>query len=163
MLQVVISKQLGKLLEQQVANELQAHNLYLGIAIWFGQQSLDKWADFFYKQAEEEREHAMKIVHFLVDVGYEFHLGPISAVKASFKDAVAAVNAASKNEQTVTGQFKQMAEVALKNKDYVGFQFLQWFLEEQVEEEALMQKLLDILAQQPNPREAELHLERGEH
>lgn len=158
----MISKKLGSLLEAQVGNELQASNMYLAIAVWFGQQSLDKWADFFYHQSEEEREHAMKIVRFLVDVGFPFNIPAVGASKSNYKDAKAAVNAAMKNEQTVTGQFKAMAEACMKEKDFTTFQFIQWFIEEQVEEEATMQKLLDILDSTSNAREAELHLPEEE-
>jgi ferritin len=158
----MISKKLGTLLEAQVGNELHASNMYLAIAVWFGQQSLDKWADFFYHQSEEEREHAMKIVRFLVDVGFPFNIPAVGASKATYKDAKAAVNAAMKNEQIVTGQFKAMAEACMKEKDFTTFQFIQWFIEEQVEEEATMQKLLDILDSTSNAREAELHLPEEE-
>lgn len=154
----MVSKRLVTLLEAQVGNELQASNLYLAIAVWFAQQSLDKWAGFFYRQAEEEREHAMKIVRFLVDVGSPFNIPAVGASKANYKDAKAAVSAAMKNEQAVTSQFQAMAEACMKEKDFTTFQFIQWFIEEQVEEEATIQKLLDVLADVPNAREAELHL-----
>jgi len=158
----MISKKLGTLLEAQVGNELQASNMYLAIAVWFGEQSLDKWAGFFFRQSEEEREHAMKIIHFLIEVGHPFSIPAIGAAKANYKDAKAAVTAAMKNEQTVTGQFKTMAEACMKEKDFTTFQFLQWFIEEQVEEEGTMQKLLDVLGSVSNAREAELHLPSGE-
>ena len=151
----MISKTLGTLLEAQVGNELQASNMYLAIAVWFGQQSLDKWAAFFFRQSEEEREHAMKIIRFLIDVDYPFSIAAVGASKA-------AVGAAMKNEQAVTGQFKKMADACMKEKDFTAFQFIQWFIEEQVEEEATMKKLLDILGSVSSAREAELHLPSGE-
>ncbi|MER3413023.1 MAG: ferritin [Armatimonadota bacterium] len=158
----MISKTLGTLLEAQVGNELQASNMYLAIAVWFGQQSLDKWAAFFFRQSEEEREHAMKIIRFLIDVDYPFSIAAVGASKANYKDAKAAVGAAMKNEQAVTGQFKKMADACMKEKDFTAFQFIQWFIEEQVEEEATMKKLLDILGSVSSAREAELHLPSGE-
>lgn len=158
----MISKKLGTLLEAQVGHELQASNMYLAIAVWFGEQSLEKWAGFFFRQSEEERGHAMKIIHFLIEVGHPFNIPAVAASKANYKDAKAAVSAAMKNEQAVTGQFKTMAEACMKEKDFTTFQFIQWFIEEQVEEEGTMQKLLDVLGSVSNAREAELHLPSGE-
>src|SRR5688500_16194825 len=129
----MVKPALEKLLNEQIGHELGASNAYLGIAVFFAGQSLDHWAGIFYKQAEEEREHAMKIVRFLVDVEAKIAIPAIKEQTTSYKSGLAAVQWSLENERTVTGQFHTMAETALKEKDYTTFQFLQWFIEEQVE------------------------------
>ncbi|MCH8275436.1 MAG: ferritin [Armatimonadetes bacterium] len=151
----MISKKLTKALTEQIGHEFAASHSYLGVAVYFAHRSLDKWAAFFSAQAEEERQHALKIVHFLTDVGAEFSLAPVPEAKTKFASAKAAVKAALKSEQGVSAQFHAMAETALKEKDYTSLQFLQWFIEEQVEEEALMGEVLDILEGVENPFLAE--------
>jgi ferritin len=146
----MISPKLTKLLNAQIGHEFAASQQYLAMAVYFAQQSLDKLAKFFYDQSEEEREHALKIVRFLVDVGAEFNFPAVSEANPKFKSAPDVAKAALKYEQKVTAQFHKMAETALSEKDFTTFQFLQWFLEEQVEEEATMGKLVDLLSSGAN-------------
>jgi ferritin len=146
----MIKPSLEQALNEQIGHELAASNAYLGIAVYFAGESLDRWASFFYKQSEEEREHAMKIVHFLVDVDATVRIPAIGEQATSYKSGLAAVQWAQENERTVTGQFHRMADMALAEKDYTTFQFLQWFISEQVEEESSMQKLIDLIKGEEN-------------
>lgn len=158
----MISKKLSQMLGKQIGDELSASNYYLATSVYFARNSLDKWAEFFKAQSDEERGHALRIINFLVDVGVDFAIPAVGEVKVKFPSAEYAVESALKHEQKVTKSFQAMAQIALQEKDYTGFQFLQWFLEEQVEEEALMQKCLDVLRGVQNPYEAQLLLpERG--
>jgi ferritin len=159
----MISKKLSQMLSKQIGDELFASHYYLGISAYFARESLEKWAEFFKAQSEEERGHALRIINFLIDVGIDFTLPAVGEAKAKYPSAEAAVEAALKHEQKVTKSFQTMAQVALQEKDYTGFQFLQWFLGEQVEEEALMQKCLDVLRGVPNPFEAQEFLPEREH
>jgi ferritin len=140
----MITKPLLKLLNEQIGHELSASQTYLAVAVYFARMGLDGWAAFFYRQSEEERGHALKIVRFLVDVDADFDFPAVPAAKPKFKSALEAVQQCYAWEQTVTKQFHKMCDAALANKDYTTFQFLQWFVEEQVEEEATMQKLIQI-------------------
>ena len=151
----MIHANLANLLTQQIGHELAASNHYLGIATYFGGQSLDRWADVFYKQSDEEREHAMKIVRFLVDVDVDVSIPAVEAVTGKYASPVAAIEWALQNERVVTSQFHNMASEALTTKDFTTYQFLQWFIEEQVEEESSMQKFLDIMKSETNPFRAE--------
>lgn len=151
----MIHANLERLLIEQIGHELTASNYYLGIATYFGSQSLDRWAEIFFKQSEEEREHALKIVRFLVDVGVDVRIPAVEAVTGKFDSPVGAIQWALENERTVTRQFHNMAGEAMDHKDFTSFQFLQWFLDEQVEEESSMQKLLDIMRSESNPFRAE--------
>jgi ferritin len=142
----MISKRLGELLVTQVATELGAHQAYLGISLYFERQSLGKWAKLFHDQSIEEADHASKIMAFLIDNECDFDLPGLPAATTHYKSAADAVEAALASEVKVTGQFNAMATAALEAGDHRGLQFLQWFIDEQVEEERTMRALLDLLA-----------------
>lgn len=153
--QSMISSKLAQKLKEQIGHELGAHQQYLAIGSYFAQQNLDKWAALFYAQAAEEKEHAMKIVGFLTDVGEVVHFPAIAAASTEFKSPADAISQALKWERTVTEQFQAMAKIALAEDDYVGFQFLQWFLEEQVEEVSSMERYLALVESGINLFQAE--------
>ena len=141
----MISSTLTRALNEQIGNELSAHNHYLAIAVYFAKRSLDGWAGFFFRQAEEEREHAMKILHFLLDNDVAPTISRAEEAKPVFADAVDAVASAVKAERTVTAQFEALMAIAHQENDYRAVPLLHWFLNEQIEEEATMGKLLDLV------------------
>ncbi|MGH8103615.1 MAG: ferritin [bacterium] len=154
----MITKKLVALLEAQIGHELHASHYYLGIAAYFADKNLDKWAGFFYRQSAEERVHALKIVKFLIDVEATFRIPAVAECATNYKSAVDAAKAALASEQRVTKQFHAMADAALAEKDYTSFQFVQWFIGEQVEEEATMQKLVDVFETGIDLLESEEHV-----
>jgi ferritin len=141
----MISDKLAKALTRQIGNEMEASQQYLAVATYFALQNLDKWAALFYAQSDEERGHGMKILHFLTDVDVPATLPAVGEAKPNFKSAQDVIQKCLDWERSVTKSFHDMAETAIAEKDYTSFQFLQWFIQEQVEEEALMGKLLDIV------------------
>ncbi len=141
----MLNSDLIKALNEQIGSELGASNHYLAISSYFALQSLDEWAAFFMRQSDEERMHALKIIDFLIDNDANFDLPALPAEKTNFADALEAVNSALESERKVTQQFNNMASIAQKNGDFRGMQFLQWFIDEQVEEEASMGKLVDLV------------------
>ncbi len=134
------------MLVKQIASELSAHMNYYGIAIWFRRNSLDRWAKLFMNQSVEEAQHAAKIMRFLDDNGVHYDLPAIGPATTSYADAAACVAAAAASEAKVSGEFRTMARAATEEGDATGLQFLQWFIEEQVEEETKMEKLADLVA-----------------
>ncbi len=158
-MQSLVSSKLAQKLQEQIGHELGAHQKYLAIGTYFAQRNLDRFSALFYKQAEEEKEHAMKIVKFLTDAGETAHFPAIEAVSSEFMTAADAVSQAVSWERTVTDQFQAMARLALAEGDFVGFQFLQWFLEEQVEEVSSMEKYLALVESGINLFQAEDLLE----
>ena len=152
----MISERLKKMLNEQVGHELGAQHAYLGMAAYFGLQNHDKWADIFHKQSLEERGHALKIVQFLVDVGAQEALPALQAATVTYGSALEVVKAALAQEQKVTSQFHAMAKAALEESDFTSFQFLQWFIEEQVEEEATMEKYIALLSSEKDEFRAEM-------
>jgi bacterioferritin B len=141
----MITDRMKGLLVRQIASEVTAHMHYLAISVYFRQQSLDRWADLFYKQAMEEAGHAKKIMDFLMDNNLEFDLPGVKGQSTRFESGLAACRSALESEQRVSREFQEMAVAATEEKDFRAFQFLQWFIEEQVEEESKMQKLIDLI------------------
>jgi len=154
----MISSTLTKALNQQIGHELSAHNHYLAIAVYFARRSLDGWAAFFYRQAEEEREHALKIVDFLLDHDVSPFIPAAEEARPNFADAIEAIASAVKAERTVTTQFEAMMAIAHQENDYRAVPLLHWFLNEQIEEEATMGKLHDLVRSGINLFQAQEYL-----
>jgi len=140
-----ISKAMSDLMNAQVGNELGASNQYLQISAYFEAQALKKLAGLFKKQAEEEREHAMKFFEYLNEVGAPVALPAIPAPKYDIASAEEAFKMAVAWEKEVTRQIYAMVELAGKEKDYASKHFLQWFVAEQVEEVSSMETYLAVV------------------
>jgi ferritin len=158
----MISKPVSKLLVAQVSHELGAHQAYLGMALYFERQSLKGWAKFFRDQAVEEAGHAEKIMAFLIDNEVDFELPALGGATTHYGSARAVVEAALASELRVTGQFDTLAKTARDGGDHRGLQFLQWFIEEQVEEERTMRALLDLIDSGINLFQAQAELDHIE-
>ena len=139
-----ISKKLAAALNAEVTLELFAHIQYLAMAHFFEKKSLDGLAAFFYDQAEEEKAHALKIVHYLNEAGADVVFEAIDAPKQDFKTAVEVAETFLAQESHVTQQFYKMNALAVEEKDYVTQNFLQWFIAEQLEEMSTASKMLDM-------------------
>ncbi len=155
----MISDRLSALLVEQIGSELSAHQAYMGISIYFERESLKRWAGVFRSQALEEAGHAEKIMAFLIDNEVAFDLPPLRGATTHYASAKAAVEAALASEIRVTGQFDAMAAAARAEEDHRSFQFLQWFIDEQVEEERTARNLLDLVNSGINLFQAEPLLE----
>jgi ferritin len=155
----VISERLAKLLVEQVGHELGAHQAYLGISLYFERQSLDRWARLFRAQSAEEAEHASRIMTFLIDNEVAFDLPATSGAPTEFGSAADAVRTALDNELRVTEQFNAMAAAAQADADHRTFQFLGWFIDEQVEEERTTRRLLDLVESGINLFQAQSQLD----
>jgi len=140
-----INKAMADLMNAQVGNELGASNQYVQIASYFDGEALSKLAKFFYDQAEEEREHAMKFVHDLMEVAAGMSIDAIPATKTDIDSAERAFEMSLAWEQEVTGQINAMMDLAIQEKDYASQAFLQWFVTEQVEEVSTMESMLQVV------------------
>jgi ferritin len=114
-------------------------------AVYYDAETLPRLAAFFYRQALEEREHAMMMIKYLLDVGEEVRIPDIKAQRTSFDDGSAPVRMALQQEQRVSDEIFGLFELARDLKDYRAEQFLQWFVKEQVEEVSLMSDLLNVV------------------
>jgi bacterioferritin B len=125
-------KTFAQALNEQISSEFAAHQAYLAAAIYYDDLTMPRMASFFYRQALEERNHALMIVKYL-------------APKNGFADIVEPVRMSLEQERKVTGQFNELTALARAANDFQGEQFLQWFLKEQVEEVSLMGDLLTVV------------------
>ena len=132
-------------LNEQIAHELAASNQYVAIAVYFDSETLQQLAAHFYRQALEERNHAMMLVQYLLDSGKQVRIPAVTEPQSEFSDAVAPVALALKQERTVTEQIVRLAALAREENDLVGAQFMDWFLKEQREEVASMSALLAVV------------------
>ena len=129
-------------LNAQVANEFGASQQYVAIAVWYDAETLPQLASFFYRQAVEERNHAMMLVQYLLDAGEAVLIPGVAAPLTTFAGPAEPVALALAQERRVTEQISALAEIAREEGNRIGEQYLQWFLKEQLEEMSSMSALL---------------------
>ncbi len=135
----------AELLHAQIRNEFNAHQQYIALAAWFDAQDLPRLAAHFYRQALEERNHAMMIVQYLLDRDVKVAIPGADDARNDFRSARDLVAFALQQEREVTEQIVTLAKVARDEGDYIGEQFMQWFLKEQLEEVSSMSTLLAVV------------------
>ena len=129
-------------LTDQIANEFAASQQYVAIAVWYDGETLPELAGFFYRQAVEERNHAMMLVQYLLDAGEAVAIPGVAAPRTTFADAAEPVALALAQERRVTDQISALTSFAREDGDLVAEQYMQWFLKEQLEEMSSMAALL---------------------
>jgi bacterioferritin B len=147
---MLISKKMNAALNEQVGHELGASLQYVQIASYFSSEALGKLSGLFFKQSGEERDHAMRLVKFIIDAGGEVQIPSIPAPKHQFKSAVEAVQAALTWEIEVTRQINGLVDLALKENDHLSHVTLSWFVKEQLEEVSSMDNLLKLVQRAGN-------------
>jgi ferritin len=148
-------------LNEQIGHEFAAHQQYVAIAVHYDAETLPQLARFFYRQALEERDHAMMMVQYLIDADADVVIPGVSAPKTAFDDIVAPVTLALQQEKNVSEQINQLAATAREAGDYTSEQFTQWFIKEQVEEVATMSDLLRVVERsKDDPMEVENYMAR---
>ena len=139
-----ISKKLNDAINAQIGHELQASHIYINMAAFFDGLGLKRLSGFFFGQADEEREHAMKFVHYLLDVESEVAVPAIEAAHTEFGSVKNAFELALGWEKVVTKNINHLMDLAIEEKDYASQDFLRWYVTEQVEEEATMSQFLTL-------------------
>jgi len=140
----VPSERFVNALNDQIGKEFNAAHQYTALAAWYDRETFPRLAKFFYGQADEERGHAMMMIKYLLDTDAPVQLREVAAPQLKFDDHIAPIRMALEQERRVSGQIGDLFAVARKEGDYLSEQFVQWFLKEQVEEEATMSELLDV-------------------
>src|SRR5207253_2782058 len=125
--------------------EFSAMLQYYAIAAHFGAEALPELSAHFYKQAEEEKEHALRFIRFVIDTGARVKIPAVPAPQAHFEAAEDAVKLSLKQEEQVTTQINALVSMAKAESDYTADNFLQWFIKEQLEEVASMGQLLRVV------------------
>ena len=142
---MLANEKLIQAFNQQIGNEMGASMQYIAIASYFDSETLPELAKFFYRQSEEERTHAMRFVKFINDVGGRVQIPALPAPQSDFASADEAVSKALEWEEEVTRQIYDLVEIARADRNYVGIRFLDWFVEEQLEEVTTMNDLLAVI------------------
>jgi ferritin len=129
----------------QIGYEFSASLQYFAIAAHFAAEALPQLSRHFFKQAEEEKDHALRFIKYVVDAGGRVVIPAIDAPKASFSTPETAIKLSLDQEVKVTHQINALVELARSENDYITINFLQWFLTEQLEEVSSMDNLLKIV------------------
>jgi bacterioferritin B len=152
----------GSALNGQVGYEFGASQQYIAIAVYYDSENLPQLAAHFYRQAVEERNHAMIMVQYLLDADEDVVIPGVEPPQTSFADVVAPVALALEQEKRVTEQIVELVKLARDEGELVGEQFLHWFLQEQREEVASMTELLAVVERGRNDLlSVEEHLSRA--
>lgn len=137
-----MKEQLMNTLNEQMNFEFYSAHVYLAMAAYCSGESLDGFANFFLVQAEEERFHAMKIYKFLNDRDYRATLAALPEPNNEYSSMLDAFEHAFAHEQQNTKKFYHLADLALDEREHATIYFLKWFIDEQVEEEALFSNII---------------------
>ncbi|SRR5581483_1135787 len=137
-------------INEQIGYEFSASMQYYAIAAHFAAEALPQISAHFFKQAEEEKGHALRFIKYVVDAGGRVVIPAIEAPQGIFKTPEAAVKLSLDQEVKVTHQINALVELARNENDYITINFLQWFLTEQLEEVSSMDNLLKIVQRAGN-------------
>jgi bacterioferritin B len=142
---MLLSQKIIHAFNEQVGHELGNSNQYLSIANYFESEALFGLAKIYYSQANEEREHAMKFIKFLLDAGCKVAIPAIPAPQSEFESAVEAAQLALDSELSTTRQIYDLVNLATEEKNYIALNMLQWFVSEQLEEVSSAQTRLSVI------------------
>jgi ferritin len=142
---MLISETILRAFNEQIGHELGNANQYLAIANYFEGEALFGLAKVYYQQADEERDHAMKFVKFILDAGGKTAIPSIAAPRNSFESAVDAAQLALDSEMVTTKQIYNLMDLVVSEKNYIAQNFLQWFVTEQLEEVSSAETRLSVI------------------
>jgi ferritin len=157
---MALTKELEAALNAQVTLELESAHQYLALSAWLECEGLPGMAHWMRMQSSEENEHAMKFFEFLVDRSASVKLGSLPAPKTEFDSVVDVFQASLAAEQRVTAAINNIYAIATDARDFASYPLLDWFVNEQVEEEATVQQIIDDLERTKGNGHALLMLDR---
>jgi len=131
-------------LNEQISNEFAASQQYVGAAVYYDAETLPRLAAFFYRQAVEERNHAMIMVQYLLDTDEEVRIPDIKSQQTRYDDVSGPVRMALQQEKRDSDEINDLFKLARDTGDFRAEQFLTWFVKEQVEEVSSMTDLLNV-------------------
>lgn len=139
-----LQESVHELLNKQIAMEAHSSSAYLAMASWCYTQGLNGCGDFFKKQSAEERGHMLRIFDYLIEAGAQPVSPEVADIDHNFEGLRDVLTKALEQEIAITQSFNHITDHCYKNKDYVTLKFLQWFHEEQLEEEAQARRCLEL-------------------
>ena len=141
----MIGKKMETEFNKQINEEIYSSYLYLSMAAYFDSLSLSGFSQWLKYQAQEEMFHAMKFYHYIVEQDKDVKINGLDQPKQDFKSLVEVFDMAWKHEQHVTKLLNDIMHLAIEEKDYATQSLMKWYIDEQVEEEASMLKILKQL------------------
>jgi len=156
----MINERMLTAINKQIKNELESSYLYLSMTTYFHSESLDGMAHWMRCQTHEEIVHAMKFYNFIIDRGAQVKLMDLSRLKTNWASPIEAWEDTYKHEQQITGNINDLITIAREEKEYASEPLLAWFVEEQVEEEANVSKVVEQLEILGNDKPGLIMLDR---
>lgn len=141
----MLSKKMESAINKQINAEMWSAYLYLSMSAYFSKNNLHGFANWMKVQYQEENAHAMKFFNYVLERGGTVTLEPIDKVDTDWKDIITVFEETLKHEQKVTSLIHNLVNIAIEEKDHASNNFLQWFVTEQVEEEANADEILSQL------------------
>lgn len=141
----MVSKELENAINKQINAEFWSAYLYLSMSTWFDHKGLPGFANWFKVQFQEEQDHALKFMNYLISKGNKVELKPIEKVDTSWDSVLKAFEDTLEHERVVTSLINNLVSISRKENDYSTENMLQWFVNEQVEEEETAQAMIDSL------------------
>jgi ferritin len=157
---MLTSEKVNAAINEQIGNEFGAAMQYVAIAAYFATEALSELSRHFFRQADEEDDHAMRFIKYIVDSGGRVVIPAIDAPVSQFQSAEEAIKLSLDQEVQVTHQINALVELARSENDFITINFLQWFLAEQLEEVSSMDSLLKIVQRADNLLRVEEYLAR---
>ncbi|AIY12920.1 MULTISPECIES: ferritin [Cellulophaga] len=139
----MLSKTIENALNHQIKIEAESSQIYLAMACWAEVKGLEGVAGFMYDQSQEERDHMLKLVKFVNERGGHAQISELSAPNVTFNSFKEMFEKLFEHEVFVSGSINELVHISLQEKDYATHNFLQWYVAEQIEEEAMARTILD--------------------
>lgn len=139
----MIKKEMQDAINKQIVHEMYSSNLYLSMASYYSSINLNGFANWMHVQAEEEMQHAMKFFDYLLNRGGRPVIGAIDAPQTDWESPLVAFEGALNHEKKVTEWINNLMDLSIELKDHATSSLLQWFIDEQVEEEASTGEIVD--------------------
>lgn len=139
----MLSKTIETALNKQIRIEAESSQVYLAMAVWAEVKGLEGIASFMYDQSDEEREHMLKLVKFVNERGGHAHISDLSSPNVTFNSFKEMFEKLLEHEVFVSSSINDLVHITLQERDYATHNFLQWYVSEQIEEEATARTILD--------------------
>ena len=139
----MLSKKIETALNDRIRVEAESSQIYLAMACWAEVKGLEGVAGFMYSQSDEERAHMLKLIRYVNERGGHAHVSALKAPNVTFKSFKEMFEKLFEHEVFVSESINELVHIALQEKDYSTHNFLQWYVSEQIEEEAMARTILD--------------------
>jgi len=139
----MIPKEVSEILNAQIEKEFYSSNLYLSMAVWCDAKGYEGTAKWLYDQAEEERMHGFKFIHYLIDVNEKATIPALKKPPVDFKDLKTLFDMVLKHEQYISNAINEIVKLCYETNDFRTMNWIQYFVQEQIEEESNVRTIID--------------------